>query len=250
MLQFLRTLFLTAVACLLLATGARAAQIIVSGSIEGTEVFDWRTAGTPKTMDLDGDGIYGTLGALNWLPELHGSQVQGSSVLGWAPASWGFNSNSPDYRGIDSIPNAPTDVNAGYAEDYFTFELTGVETDFLGKTVRVGVMQDILDSASLAEDRCIGLQLVQTFGGTGTSPIFGIRFAQGGNGAPEMYFWDLTGVKPGDQFTLYAFNNFGGIGFHRGYVGPVSFDIAPEPGSATLALAGAVALLARRRHSR
>ncbi len=200
-------------------------------------------------MDADGDGIYGTFGALNWLPEIHGMQSQGSTTLGWAAASWGANSNSPDYRSVDSIVNAPGDVSAGHAEDYFTFELTGKALDFDGKTVRFGVMQDILDSASIPEDRCIGLQLIQTFGGSGTSPIIGLRFAQGGNGIPEMYFWDLTNVKPGDQFTLYAFNNVGGIGFHKGYVGPVSFDMIPEPGSATLGMFGATGLLLRRKRA-
>jgi hypothetical protein len=174
-------------------------------------------------------------------------QSAGSTARGWAPTAWGLNSNSPDFRGIDSIDDPLNDVTAGYAEEYFTFELTGGQNDFLGKTVRVGAMEDIMDGDGLAYDRHKGLQLVQTFGGSATSPIVELRLGQGGNGEPEMYFWDLTNVKAGDQFTIYAFNTVGGVPFSAGYVGPVSFDLVPEPGSAILALAGSLALCVRYR---
>ena len=51
----------------LLISAGNAATIAVAGSIvddSGNEITEWRTAGTSKTSDIDGDNIYGTFGRI------------------------------------------------------------------------------------------------------------------------------------------------------------------------------------------
>ena len=64
-----------------------------------------------------------------------------------------------------------------------------------------------------------------------------------------MYFFDITGVNPGDTFTVLAPNPI--VPGAQGYVGAVTWDIAavPEPSSAAaiLGLVGVALVLRRRR---
>jgi hypothetical protein len=112
-------------------------------------------------------------------------------------------------------------------------------------TVRVGVMQDILGSTEAAQEVGKTLQLNQTVGGTGTSSV-SVRNGGVGDANPEMYFFDITGVNPGDRFQVVA-----PVGGTSGYVGAVTWDIAavPEPSSAAaiLGLVGVALVLRRRR---
>jgi hypothetical protein len=112
-------------------------------------------------------------------------------------------------------------------------------------TVRVGVMQDILGSTEAAQEVGKTLQLNQTVGGTGTSSV-SVRGGLAGDANPEMYFFDITGVNPGDIFEFVAPS-----GGTSGYVGAVTWDIAviPEPSSAAaiLGLVGVALVLRRRR---
>jgi hypothetical protein len=115
-------------------------------------------------------------------------------------------------------------------------------------TVRIGVMQDMLGSLEWGADQNKGLRIVQTVGGTGDSGIVSVRGGGAGNGIPEMYFFDITGVNPGDRFEIQGLNNVSGAGVTQsGYLGPVSWDLVaiPEPSSAVLAVLG-LAILRRR----
>lgn len=96
-------------------------------------------------------------------------------------------------------------------------------------------------------DASKGLQLVQTLGGSGDSGIISVRLGAAGNGVPEMYFFDLTNVTAGDRFQIQAFNDVGGPVTQFDYLGPVSFDVIPEPSTALLGALGLLALLRRRR---
>ena len=64
----------------------------------------------------------------------------------------------------------------------------------------------------------------------------------------KFCLFDLTGVNPGDTFRLDALNNISGAGeTQSGYLGPVSWDIVPEPLVTLLGGLGLLGLLRRRR---
>lgn len=226
---------------------AHAATIIYSGSANGTEITDWRTVSTTKTMDLDANGVYGSMGALSANGEMSGAQNSGDSSLGWALIGYGTALQDSTYQMIDSVNGAPGDSRAAIVQDYLTFQLTGSTTDFLGKTVRVGIMTDVLGPLDRSADRAKGFQIMQTFGGSGNSGVISIRNAGAADGNQDMYFFDLTGVNPGDQFQILALNNVGGGSFNAGYLAAVSWDIIPEPSAGLLLLLGAASWLAGRR---
>lgn len=233
-----------------IAATAPAAMIGFVGAAEGSEVDDWRTSGTGKLYDIDGNGIYGTMGAASWGDAYPGMQEAGSTDLGWAPIGNVQQQTDPFNRSIDNALTAPDNHAAGIAFEGLTFQLTGVISDYAGKAVRVGVMTDLLASENRAADRGKGLQLLQTVGGDGDSGAMQLREGRSGDGFPDMFFWDITGAMPGDQFRLLALQDFGQGSFYPGYLGPVTFDLVPEPNAALLALGGALVLHSRRRRAR
>ena len=240
---------LAAFSALVLGSGCHAAVVAYFGSTTGVEVTDWRTTSTAKTMDIDGDNFYGTFGAVHWLVAGVNEHPMGSSLPGWAYAGGGPQAKGGGYVDIDDVSGYPANNDAGivYGQPAnFIFEMTGTVSTYAGMTVRVGVMADVLSSAEWAADQFKGFRIVQTVGGSGDSGVVSLRGGASGNGVPEMYFFDLTGVNPGDRFQILGLNNVGGTSGQAGYMGPVSWDLIPEPQSAILLL-GALGLAARRR---
>jgi hypothetical protein len=234
------------------STGAlRAANVAFVGFTEGTEVSDWLTPSTPKTFDIDGDNRYGSsIGAVHWAVIGHQEQPAGSPALGWAylgETSFGQFRN-PAYASVDDLSNPSVKSAAGIAAvqnpGQFTFELTGLPSDYVGRTVRVGVMADILTQPEWAADVEKTFQVVQTVGGAGDSGVIPLRGGDAADGQPEMYFFDLTGVTSGDRFSIVTTGPSGG---QAGYLGPVSWDISavPEPSSFVLVLVGTMFALRR-----
>ena len=225
-------------------SSASAATIVAAGFVEGSQVGDWRTAATAKgAHDIDGDNIFGSFGSVQW--GVAGLNEQTGSTPGWDYISSGTTHTNSSYVDIDNSFNlASGKVDASLVLSNFKFEMTGVAETYEGMTVRVGVMQDILGSSEAAKEENKTLQLIQTLGGTGTSSVVSVRGGSEGDSTPEMYFFDITGVKPGDQFQVLASN-----GGTSGYVGAVTWDIAavPEPSSAALLGLGGIALILRRR---
>jgi hypothetical protein len=231
----------------------QAASITLSGFAEGVPVANWRTASTSKGgLDIDGDNIFGSsLGAVHW--GVAGINEHGGPALGWT-----FRGNSAqeaphgDYALIDdpqiAAPN--TKIHAGLGAlggpGSFTFGLEGTAGDYLGKTVRVGIMADVLGATENAADMLKTYRI--TGAGGADSGLVSLRGGGSGNGIPEMYFFDITGVNPGDVFTITA-GNAGSP--QSGYIGPVSWDIAtvPEPGTAIFGVLGLGTLMARRRRA-
>lgn len=241
------------------AQNASAATIAYVGFVEGVEATDWRSATTPKTMDIDGDNIYGSsLGATHWQVAAANQQTSGSSTFGWWHVSSTGSQHSPAaYVQIDHINNAPTKTSAGIVAAgtaaVITFEMTGQTADYENKIVRVGVMNDVLAPGEWADDYFKGLQIEQTVGGVSDSGVIPLRAGAPGDGVPEMYFFDLTGVNPGDRFAIRGLRNVGGTTptAMGAYIGVVSWDIVaiPEPGAGFAILFGVAvtAGLLRRR---
>ena len=244
---------LSGLALVLSVCSAGAASITYVGSVENSTVNEWRTTSVAKPLDLDGDNLYGTLGAVHWTVTGANQQPSGSPVAGWTylgEVSFGQFRN-PDYAVIDNLALPGTDTQGGIAAvqspGAFTFEMTGTAATYAGKTLRIGIMADILGPTEWAADAGKAYQLDQLVGGTGTSGSIPLRAGAPANGQPEMYFFDVTGVNPGDTFRITAFPSPGGF---PGYIGPVSWDLytpIPEPSVALLGGAAALGLLRRRR---
>ncbi len=246
---------LATAAVLTAASLAHGATVTSAAFVEGTMVTDWRTPATSKDAnDIDGDNVFGTLGAIDWGNIDTGKKVSGSTEFGWAligTVSPQAGALTPAAT-IDDLGGG-ADVTAGIdavgSPGSFTFELTGTATDFAGTTFRIGVMADMLSAVDATEDNGKVYQLTQIVGGSSDSGPAILRNGNSGNGSPEMYFFDITNANPGDQFTLTAFS----VGALPGYIGPVSFDSVPVPAPsafpAGMALLSTLAAFRRRRNA-
>lgn len=242
-------------ALLFLAASAasQAAVVSYSGSVEDSTVNDWRTTSTAKPMDPDGDNLYGTHGAVHWTVAGVNEFLAGSPSPGWSyqGETGAGQFNNAAYAQIDSAANPLVNTGAGIAAvaGTFTFEMTGIAGTYAGKTLRIGVMADVLSAVEWAADTNKSFRLVQTVGGTGDSGVITLRGGAAGNGQPELYFFDVSGVNPGDRFQIVTGST--APSGQVGYIGPVTWDLytaVPEPSSALL---GGLALLgfARRRRA-
>lgn len=229
---------------LALAGAARAATVTYVGSVEGVQVTEWRTTTTVKSLDIDGDHVYGTFASVQWT-------VAGLGETASPNPGWQWVGGAAQYGGFPTQLDRNTggaDVGASIMLSLFEFRMTGVAETYAGQTVRIGVMADMLSNAEWAADQNKGYVLAQTVGGSGDSGIVSLRGGGAANGVPEMYFFDVTGVNPGDVFRLSALNNVSGAGATQsGYLGPVSWDIVPEPSTLLLGGLGLLALPRRRR---
>lgn len=234
-------------ASLLACAFAGAATINYSGFVEGIQVTNWRTTSIPKSMDADNDGVYGTFASVQWTVAGLNERPAGSTIPGWHYAGGSgqqFSTGALIDRNTGGDP-----VASSIMLTHFTFEMTGIAETYANQKVRVGVMSDMLSADEWAADQNKGYRLIQTVGGDGDSGIITIRNGGPADGVPEMYFFDLHGVNPGDRFELLALNNINGEGATQaGYMGPVSWDIIPEPSVAVLGGIGFLILLTRRKN--
>ncbi|MBN8458356.1 MAG: hypothetical protein J0M04_11030 [Verrucomicrobia bacterium] len=236
---------------LALAAAARAATVTYVGSVEGVQVTEWRTTTTVKSLDIDGDNQYGTYGAVTWTVGSTGEQPLTSSNPGWAygaGVSYGEFINGA-YADIDHVTSPGNNSDTGiYAVQWggtFIFEMTGNASTYTGMTVRVGFMADVLSPAEWAADNSKTFRLLQTTGGSGDSGTISLRGGSAGNGVPEMYFFDISGLTAGNRFQIVT--DAPGNGGQPGYIGSVSWDVVPEPSAALLGGVGLLGLLRRRR---
>ena len=202
---------------------AQASVIHYAGSlINAPEVPEWRTVSTPKAFDIDGDDVYGTFASLHF-------QVQGNfsgSTISYV--SSGSQYRNAGYTYIDHLPNPAIDSQAGIALSGHTFQVNATLP-----RLRVGVMRDVLAPGEYAADTGKSFQLVQAGNPSNASIIVG---SPTGNGAPEMYFFDIFNVQAGEQYSILGFNT-PSVSGQSGYVSSVSWDrVTTAPGAANTGL--------------
>jgi hypothetical protein len=234
---------------LALAAQARAATITYVGAVQGDEVTGWRHAAVAKTQDIDGNGVYGSVSAIDIggaAVGLQGVYSTTRGLAGVASNAEGTATGQTTYVSIDAVTGAGT-INPGIQYNstgpmVFSFQLTGVDADYAGKTVRFGVMQNLLGSGTTETGRSIRLN--QSVGGAGDSGTIVESIAAAGT--PQMYLFDITGVAPGiagvrtaDQFTLTVSSTG-----TTPYFGALTVDIVPEPSTIILLVMGVIGLLA------
>lgn len=271
---FLRAVAISMVAGVL-PNAARATAISASGYVLGNatavdEIEAWRSTSIAKTLDPDGDHVYGTAGYIAYATDVIGNS-NGGSVPTADPLTYSDGTrftirsipafltvaNDGQYQvatsyGYPAIDDPSLPVGGTVADREADFAIRGgvtlgVETGMVSLTVgagfpaggiRLGVM---IGNTGDAPDK---LRLVQTAGGTAAAEYTGIV-----RDLPfDLYFFDLTDLAEGDSFRLDMRKPAGGPGNPNLAYAGLTMDIIPEPGAAGLLVVGVAFLrLACRR---
>ena len=248
-----RSILLSAATTLLLGGLSHATLVQPSGAIlnnSGNEITEWLTASTPKSLDTNGDGIYGTNGydlffAGNNLP------ANGITFRGLGP---GITSAGPsvNYTAVDDPANPLVDKfiatttgsgvtpGAGAVQaTVITYEFTDVSLYPNG--LRMGVWTDGLDGVQFSSE-----ELYVTTTGIGGTTVQ-VDTTPNNNNVIDAYYFDFTGISNGDRFTLAVDVPPEG---NWPTLQAITFDTlnaVPEPATATLLLLGALLVRFTRR---
>jgi hypothetical protein len=191
------------------APPAKAANVSFEGVINddaGSEISQWKTAGTTKSHDGDGDNVYGTLAHLfyriifkgqNTLYTFNSSDSQVGPFAGYALV------DHPDGVSADTQVRTTTNNGAGLADDVmFTFTaLAGSPAN-----VRIGIVTDGLNGAQYSP-ASIGLR--QVGGSSAEHTLTAV------NNTLDMVFFNVTGIGAGDQFEVFGDSGTGGFATHQ-----------------------------------
>lgn len=114
--------------CLALClTHANAASVQYLMELSGNEVSEWRSPEQAKSLDIDGDRIYGSHGAHSWTGQSFNQQSQGSSNWGWALVNACTIESDLSHDPVDQIDDDRLSEPAGVVLNEFTIELTGID---------------------------------------------------------------------------------------------------------------------------
>jgi PEP-CTERM motif len=228
---------------------AHAASITAAGS--QLNLGDgWRDSSVAKTQDIDGDNIYGSLGYFMFSTQTPGSGSgvspgPGAGILSLPSyifltlngADTGFHSDDYTLINDPNNPGSANDLSSGISSksgplaDNTEFSLIDINfsagvssTD----TIRVGIF---VDNTIPLDTSPIGLRLE----GAGGDSL-NVAKAQASR-ANDYYFFDLTGLNPGDVITVFATT---GVSPSAVAVGGFTFDSVPEsvPEPSAMILAG------------
>lgn len=254
-IQFLTTLRLFpapcfAAAAVALAGPASAATIsFVNSGVPDTTTLDaWRTSSVVKTLDGDGDNVYGTDGYYMAGPVGITVPIYLQSVS-LSATNYGGDGN---YAVIDSPSNVPNNVTSGLffrTNTFATVMSFTVSSTLVGsKSFRVGILNNNQghssnDNSGLTPD-FIGVN--QTSGGSATSGTLDSSSTPTPFQARAHWiFFDISGAVANDTFAI----NIGSDGapHNQTGIGGLTFDTIPEPTSMGLLGLGLMGLCARRR---
>jgi len=227
------------VALAVAVAGTQAATINFAGVINddaGSEITQWKTAATTKTLDPDGDNVYGTAGSIFYTVGTYGTAA---TFGGLAPGNrqvgpYGYVSvDHPDGVSADIQVRTTTNDAGGQANhDMAYFDITASAP----LHVRVGITADGLDGAQFSP-ASIGLR--QIIGGTDSAE----HTLTAVNNTVDMVFFDVLNVSAGDRFAVFADSGTGNFATHSF----VSLDEVPEPATMGLLAMGGLGVLLRRR---
>lgn len=206
----------------------------------GTEITFWRTAGTPKSLDIDGDNQYGTFGRIFCLV----GTVGNVTLTAFGPGTQAEVGPFPGYALVDS-PTTPglaqqvrtTTNNAIAGSDVVLATFRVDQTVAPNEILRVGIALDGLDDAQFTGGT-IGLQEA---GGSS------VEVATPANSTIDLYFFDITGGVPAStEFDIFGDTGTSDFITHSF----VTLDVVVIPEPSSLALLGLSGLLIARRRRR
>ena len=204
----------------------------------------WRSVGTPKNYDPDGDQILGTDGyqlfstPTSSLP----SYVAGlSQVAGVSDFSGGGYAQVDDPAGGSDIQSGIFYINGvpgGESRDMFNFLLTGE----VPSTFTIHLMAGSSDNTTTTQNELFILRLNET--SLASAVLDSSSSLEDG---PDWYSFEITGAQPGDLVTLSMFNN--SENDHNFEIGGIAFDSIPEPMISIQAVVVGTLLLMRRKRA-
>lgn len=222
-------------------------------------VGDFRTTTVTKTLDIDGNNVYGTDGYYFWgtskppVNELtfaspsyishvgvSSTTVSGLTVIEGAYGTMDDPTLPPGPSVSDITPGIVGGVGTG---NLFEFHLSGSPWPH---TVRMGI--------SLLGDTEHPLSLTVFTYDPGLAAVTSLATASvsspAGYGPPDFYFFDLRNVPANEWIVLYGTANTGSP-FNFNFISGVTFDsVVPEPSTALLFGIGGGLLWMRKKTKR
>ena len=216
----------TIIPFVLMPAGIQAATVSFVGVINddsGSEISEWKTTSTSKSLDADGDNVYGTLAHLFYRIEFKGQNTRytfNSSDQQVGPFAGYATVDHPDGVSADTQVRTTTNNAAGLSDEVmFTFTAIAGSPE----NVRIGIATDGLNGTQFSP-ASIGLR--QVGGSSAEHSLTSV------NNSLDMVFFDVTGVAGGDQFQVFGDSGTGNFATHQF----VTWDTltVPEPGSTLL----------------
>ena len=178
----------------------------------------WRTSAVAKPLDADADRVLGTDGyhLVNRPPVLPAYVSQTTILTSTYPGNGGYAlmDDPVAMPGVFITGTMNPHPGPGVSADLFRFTLN---TNAVGRTIRVGLLVDNLDIASF---NASSLSLVQTNSPGATSGPVATGSAAFNDRIPDWVFFDIAGAAAGDTFIV---RGVGGAS-STAALGGVSFD--------------------------